>query len=115
MISPARGFLVALIQIYRYGISPVLPASCRFSPSCSAYALEAVRHHGALRGGWLALRRLLRCHPWGECGHDPVPERSPTPDRDLPRRPQRRIDRHWLTRSPARMAGADDGHSGTHA
>ena len=48
-------------------------ASCRFTPSCSVFALEAVRTHGAFRGAWLALRRLMRCHPWGNCGHDPVP------------------------------------------
>lgn len=114
MISPAKGVLLALIQAYRYGISPVLPASCRFYPSCSAYALEAVRRHGALRGAWLALRRLLRCHPWGDCGHDPVPELSRTRICGGPERPQRGLDRHWLLRPPAGIAGADDGKPGTH-
>lgn len=62
-----------LILIYRRALSPLLPRSCRFSPSCSAYAAEALRTHGTLRGGWLAARRLLRCHPWHPGGHDPVP------------------------------------------
>jgi len=67
------GLLLALVLVYRYLISPVLPHGCRFAPSCSLYAIEALRAHGALRGGWLALRRILRCHPWGGAGFDPVP------------------------------------------
>ncbi len=67
-------FLMILIQGYRYVISPVLPGSCRYHPSCSAYALEAVSEHGSVRGGWLAIKRILRCHPWGAFGVDPVPE-----------------------------------------
>jgi putative membrane protein insertion efficiency factor len=66
--------LSAAILAYRWLLSPVLPRSCRFEPSCSAYALEAVRRHGALAGGCLAVRRILRCHPWGGQGYDPVPE-----------------------------------------
>lgn len=62
------------IRIYRYLISPMLPPRCRFYPSCSAYALEALSRHGALRGGWLATRRLCRCHPWNPGGVDLVPE-----------------------------------------
>ena len=65
--------LVALIGVYRRWISPLLPPACRFYPSCSAYAVEAVTVHGALRGSWLALRRLLRCGPWHPGGLDPVP------------------------------------------
>lgn len=65
--------LVALIRFYRRAISPMTPPSCRYTPTCSAYAEEAVRRHGAARGGWLALRRLLRCHPFGSSGYDPVP------------------------------------------
>ena len=62
-----------LIQFYRTCISPLTPPSCRYTPTCSQYALEALRRHGLLRGGWLAMRRILRCHPWGGSGYDPVP------------------------------------------
>ena len=66
--------LRALILFYRRLISPMLAPHCRYAPSCSAYALEAIACHGAGRGGVLALRRLLRCHPWGGSGFDPVPQ-----------------------------------------
>ena len=65
--------LVALIRIYRYAISPLLGRSCRFHPSCSEYAIEALQRHGLLNGSWLALRRVARCHPWHPGGFDPVP------------------------------------------
>lgn len=68
--------LIGLARAWRAGPSRVLPPSCRFQPTCSAYAIEAVGRHGAIRGGWLALRRLLRCHPWGGFGLDPVPTRT---------------------------------------
>ncbi|MDE2773627.1 MAG: membrane protein insertion efficiency factor YidD [Gemmatimonadota bacterium] len=68
-----RIVFLALIRFYRVGISPGMPPTCRFTPSCSGYAQEAVRQHGALVGGWLTARRLLRCHPWGGSGYDPVP------------------------------------------
>lgn len=72
-MSPV-GFLArGLILMYQYGLSPVLPGSCRFHPTCSAYALTAVDRFGVLAGGWLAVRRMLRCHPWGGHGLDPVP------------------------------------------
>jgi hypothetical protein len=65
--------LIALLRIYKYLISPMLGPRCRFVPSCSDYAVEALQRHGPLRGGWLALRRVSRCHPWGGSGYDPVP------------------------------------------
>ena len=65
-----------LIQGYRRLLSPLLPATCRFYPSCSAYGAEAFRTHGFLRGTWLTLRRILRCHPWHPGGFDPVPCRD---------------------------------------
>ena len=65
--------LMGLVRLYRLAISPLLPPACRFTPTCSAYALEALQRHGALRGGWLATRRLARCHPFHAGGWDPVP------------------------------------------
>jgi putative membrane protein insertion efficiency factor len=65
--------LSLLIRAYRYGFSPMLGMHCRFHPSCSAYALEALGRHGAARGAWLTFKRLVRCHPWHPGGHDPVP------------------------------------------
>jgi putative membrane protein insertion efficiency factor len=82
--SAAARVLMALITGYRRFISPLLGARCRFAPSCSAYALEAVREHGALRGAWLAVRRVGRCHPFNPGGFDPVPPalhgRRPRPE-----------------------------------
>ena len=71
--SAAARVLMALISGYRRFISPLLGPRCRFAPSCSAYALEAIREHGALRGMWLAVRRIGRCHPFNPGGFDPVP------------------------------------------
>ena len=65
--------LILLATVWQKGPSRVLPPSCRFQPSCSAYAITALRRYGALRGSWLAARRLARCHPWGGLGYDPVP------------------------------------------
>jgi len=65
--------LLALIRAYRYLLSPWWGGSCRFTPSCSTYAMEAIERHGSFRGGWLALRRIARCHPWCAGGFDPVP------------------------------------------
>ena len=69
---PRRALMVP-IRSYQKFISPALPPSCRFTPSCSQYALEAVAKHGALRGTWLAARRLVRCHPFNPGGYDPIP------------------------------------------
>jgi putative membrane protein insertion efficiency factor len=65
--------LKSLIRFYQAAVSPWTPPSCRFTPTCSAYALEAIEEHGAGRGVWLAVRRIGRCHPWGGHGYDPVP------------------------------------------
>ena len=65
--------LILIARGWQIGPSRVLPPSCRFQPSCSAYAIGALQRYGALRGSWLAARRLLRCHPWGGSGYDPVP------------------------------------------
>jgi putative membrane protein insertion efficiency factor len=71
-----RTILILAVRLYRYLVSPLLGPRCRFHPTCSCYAEEAVQRHGALRGGWLAIRRLGRCHPWHPGGVDPVPERE---------------------------------------
>ena len=65
--------LVLLVRGYQVALSPLLPASCRYYPTCSHYAIEALEKHGALRGGWLALKRIARCHPFRPGGFDPVP------------------------------------------
>jgi putative membrane protein insertion efficiency factor len=74
-----RFVLVWLLRGYRLVISPLYGQVCRYHPSCSAYALQAVETHGALRGSWLAIRRLARCHPWAAGGYDPVPPRKSSP------------------------------------
>lgn len=66
--------MVAMVRFYQRGISPLLPPSCRYTPTCSQYMVEAITKHGALKGLYLGTRRILRCHPWGGCGYDPVPE-----------------------------------------
>ena len=72
MNIPAR-LMLLLIRFYQYAISPMLPPRCRYTPTCSQYAVEAVSKHGAFKGGWLTLKRIARCHPFGGSGHDPVP------------------------------------------
>ena len=76
-MSPVARLLVLLIGGYRRFLSPLLGRHCRYEPTCSAYALEAVTTHGALRGSGLALKRIARCHPWGGGGLDPVPHAHP--------------------------------------
>ena len=86
--------LVLFVEGYRYLISPLLGPSCRFGPSCSEYAIDALRSHGVWRGTWLALRRIARCHPWGGSGYDPVP--PPAPGTARPSWPSRPLNpRAW--------------------
>ncbi len=87
-VNAAQSSLILLVRCYRLVLSPAKlfllgpTAQCRFEPSCSAYAIEAIARHGALAGSWLALKRIGRCHPWGGCGEDPVPAASlPTASR----------------------------------
>ena len=65
--------LAALIRLYQTAFSPMFPPACRYTPTCSQYAIEAIRKHGPLKGTWLAVKRICRCHPWGGSGYDPVP------------------------------------------
>ncbi|MBV1775593.1 membrane protein insertion efficiency factor YidD [Burkholderiaceae bacterium DAT-1] len=69
--------LIALLKAYRVLLSPLLGSNCRFTPTCSQYAIEAIDKHGTFHGSWLTMRRLCRCHPWGGHGHDPVPPVMP--------------------------------------
>jgi uncharacterized protein len=84
-VNPVQYILVLGVRLYRWTLSPLLgalfgpSAGCRFTPTCSAYALEALQTHGACTGTWLTTRRLCRCHPWGGCGPDPVPEKTLPP------------------------------------
>ena len=64
---------VLLVRFYQVGISPFTPATCRFEPTCSSYTIQALQKHGVFKGGWLALKRIFSCHPWGRSGYDPVP------------------------------------------
>lgn len=75
-MSPLAWLLSLPVRAYRLIFSPWVGFNCRYDPTCSAYALEALKTHGGLRGGWLALRRILRCHPWGGMGIDDVPPKS---------------------------------------
>jgi uncharacterized protein len=67
-----RYLLIAFVRVYQGAVSPYLPNACRYTPTCSQYMIEAVQKYGAVRGGWLGLKRIARCHPWGGHGHDPV-------------------------------------------
>lgn len=77
MSAGGARLLVGFIRLYRAAVAPLLPPACRYTPTCSRYAEEAVRRFGPGRGAWLAFRRLLRCHPWGGRGWDPVPSAQP--------------------------------------
>jgi len=69
-----KRLFILIARFWQIGPSRILPPTCRYMPSCSQYAIEAFERHGAIKGGWLATKRLLRCHPWGGHGHDPVPD-----------------------------------------
>ena len=71
-----RGIFILPVRFYQYAISPLFPPTCRHVPTCSEYAIEAVKTHGIFKGGWLATKRILRCHPWGTHGYDPVPPKK---------------------------------------
>ncbi|WP_133484900.1 membrane protein insertion efficiency factor YidD [Aliiroseovarius marinus] len=73
-MSPAAFILSLPIRAYRLIFSPWVGFNCRYQPTCSAYALEALQKHGAFKGGWIAAKRIARCNPWGSCGYDPVPD-----------------------------------------
>lgn len=73
ILALPKRIALALIRGYQLFISPLFPPSCRFTPTCSAYALTSVERYGLVKGGWFALRRIARCHPWNPGGHDPVP------------------------------------------
>lgn len=70
-----KAIFILPIRFYQVCISPMFPSACRYTPTCSQYAIEAIREHGIIRGGWLAIKRISRCHPWGGSGYDPVPKR----------------------------------------
>ncbi|MBK9326082.1 MAG: membrane protein insertion efficiency factor YidD [Hydrogenophilales bacterium] len=72
-MNPMQHLLIGLIRIYQVALSPFVGNQCRFTPTCSQYAREAVERHGAMRGAWMAIKRVSRCHPWHPGGHDPVP------------------------------------------
>ena len=67
---------IALVRFYQSAISPFTPSTCRYSPTCSQYTIEALKKHGLFSGGWLAFKRIMSCHPWGGSGYDPVPEKK---------------------------------------
>lgn len=84
MKKPVASLLIGLVKFYRLAISPYFPSSCRYHPTCSSYAIHALQKHGALRGLWLAIRRIGRCHPWAEGGYDPVPPAHQSHSTDKP-------------------------------
>jgi putative membrane protein insertion efficiency factor len=73
LLPPMKTVLIGFVRLYQGALSPYLPNSCRYTPTCSQYMIEAVQKYGALKGGQLGLKRLARCHPWGGSGYDPVP------------------------------------------
>ena len=78
--NPIGWFFIGLIRLYQLILSPILGPRCRFQPTCSSYAIDAIKIHGGLKGSWLAIKRIARCHPWGGHGYDPVPVSSVAED-----------------------------------
>jgi putative membrane protein insertion efficiency factor len=74
--SGIAGIMMAMVKLYKHLISPWTPSACRHIPTCSTYAIQALQAHGPIKGGWLSLKRLSKCHPWGTEGYDPVPEKA---------------------------------------
>ncbi|MEM7160912.1 MAG: membrane protein insertion efficiency factor YidD [Bacteroidota bacterium] len=74
-MNPFQYILIFFVRIYQNVLSPLFPSTCRYQPTCSTYMIEAIREWGAIRGTWLGLKRIGRCHPWGNSGHDPVPKK----------------------------------------
>ncbi|MCH9694399.1 MAG: membrane protein insertion efficiency factor YidD [Gammaproteobacteria bacterium] len=88
VVSKALAYpLILLVRLYRVALSPWLGRNCRFDPTCSSYAIEALQAHGVFKGAWLAARRIGRCHPWGGSGYDPVPGTEPREGGDDATRP----------------------------
>ena len=77
-LSPLGYLFKGIIMMWRYGVGPIIGKQCRYQPTCSSYAVEAIETHGAIKGGWLAIKRICRCHPWADWGYDPVPPAEKT-------------------------------------
>lgn len=75
--NPIGWLLILLVKLYQWIISPILPNSCRFDPTCSVYTIQAIHEWGPIKGFWLGLKRISKCHPWGSHGYDPVPKKKP--------------------------------------
>lgn len=93
--------LIGVVRLYQLAVSPWMPGACRYTPTCSSYAIDAIDGHGPVRGSWLAMKRLARCHPWGGYGYDPVPSTSGVPTAPIDRAPTEgwRIE-HERTEAP---------------
>lgn len=76
MINALKWLIIGMVKLYQAMLSPLLPMACRYHPSCSEYAIQAIQQHGAFKGFYLAIKRISRCHPWGGKGYDPVPEKK---------------------------------------
>lgn len=106
LLGVPRWIAVILLRGYRAVISPLYGQVCRYHPSCSAYALDAVSHHGVIRGGWLAVRRLVRCHPWAEGGVDYVPGTEPVRPADQQTDTDDHLDLAAVGSHPTNRTGA---------